>query len=247
MLRGNHPVQTKYSLSVIVPVYNEAALVFPSTAVIDDFCAQHFRDYEVLIIESGSTDETGKKCDEVARDRSHVRVIHEGARNGFGSAVRLGYRAATKDLILLTTLDLPFSLDSTLVALPHLESCDYVVSYRSADTRKWTRRIQSFVYNTLVTRVLGIRVRHVNSGFKLLRQSMVRDMPIESNGWFVDAEVLFRLHQEGFTFVEIPVALIDRAQGRSSIGAFAFLKVLAELLRFELKTVLRRHRSTLKR
>jgi glycosyltransferase involved in cell wall biosynthesis len=237
-------VETKYSLSVIVPVYNEVALVSPSTAVIDDFCAQHFRDYEVLIIESGSTDETGEKCDEVARERSHVRVIHEGARNGFGSAIRLGYRAATKDLILLTTLDLSFSLESTLVALPHLESCDYVVSYRSADTRKWTRKIQSFVYNMLITRLLGLEVRHVNSGFKLLRRSMVHDMPIESNGWFVDAEVLFRLQQAGFTFAEIPVALIDRVEGRSSVGAFAFLKVLAELVRFELKTVRRRHSST---
>ena len=52
-------MDTQYSLTVIVPVYNEASLVLPSTAVIDDFCAQHFNDYEVLIIESGSTDGTG--------------------------------------------------------------------------------------------------------------------------------------------------------------------------------------------
>lgn len=235
-------METRYSLTVIVPVYNEEALVAPSTAVIDDFCARHFRDYEVLIIESGSTDATGERCDEVARTRPHVRVIHEGARNGFGSAVRLGYRSATKDLILLTTFDLSFPLEATLDALPHLESCDYVLSYRSQDTRKWTRRIQSVIYNKLVTLVLGIRVRHVNSGFRLFRRSLVRDLPIESNGWFVDAEVLFRLHQKKLRFVEIPVPLIDRAEGRSSVGAFAFLKVMAEMVRFRRKHMFERKR-----
>jgi len=225
-------VETRHSLSVIVPVYNEVELVRPSTAVIDDFCRTHFADYEVLIIESGSTDGTGSVCDDVARERPRVRVIHEGARNGFGSAVRLGYRAATKDLVLLTTFDLPFPLDATLVALPHLASCDYVVSRRASDPRQWPRRVQSWVYNRLVRAALGLRVRHVNSGFKLFPRHLVADMPIESNGWFVDAEVLFRLQRQGLTYAEIPVELVDRSRGRSSIGRLAFVKVLGELVRF---------------
>ena len=75
-------------------------------------------------------------------------------------------------------------------------------------------------------------MRHVNSGFKLFPRHLVADMPIESNGWFVDAEVLFRLQRQGLTYAEIPVELVDRSLGRSSIGRLAFVKVLGELVRF---------------
>jgi dolichol-phosphate mannosyltransferase len=224
-------------LTVIVPVYNEAALVAPATGIVDDFCAANFDDYEVLIVESGSTDGTADACDAVAAERPRVRVIHEGARNGFGSAVRLGYGAAAKDLVLLTTLDLPFDLGATLTALPHLANYDYVLSYRSADGRRWTRRVQSFVYNKLVAWVLGLRVRHVNSGFKLFRRALVQRMPIQSTGWFIDAEVLLRLQHGGFRCTEIPVALIERSEGRSSVGAFTFVTVLRDLLRFRRDTL----------
>lgn len=220
------------SLSIIVPVYNEVGIIDCSLSAIDEFCAIHFGDYEVLVIESGSTDGSFEKCDEVARLHSRVRVIHEGARNGFGAALQLGYNHAAKDLVLLVTLDLPFPLDATLRALPLLASHDYVLSYRAKDPRAWTRRMQSAVYNFLVRMVLNLRVRHINSGFKLYHRSDLLGMPIQSRGWFIDAEILFRLQSKGLRYAEIPVELVERPSGKSSVGAFAFVDVLRELWRF---------------
>src|ERR1700687_1168006 len=102
------------SFTVIVPVYNEADLVIPSLARIDGFMRSWSADYEILVIESGSTDGSGALCDEAARTSRNVRVIHEPTRAGYGSAIRLGFANATKNLPWMVKLDVPFPPASTL-------------------------------------------------------------------------------------------------------------------------------------
>ena len=220
------------SFSVIVPVYNEAALVIPSLARIDEFMSSLTADYEILVIESGSTDGSAALCDEAALARPRIRVIHEGARAGYGSALRLGFANATRTFAWIVTLDIPFPLNAMFQALPLLESHDCVLSYRSRDPRRIGRRLQSAVYNLLLHVLLGIRARHVNSAFKVLRVDVVRKIPLRSSGWFIDAELLYRLQQRGVRCAEIGVPLIDRAAGSSTVGAGTWLGVLRETFRF---------------
>lgn len=225
-------MEKKYSISVIIPVYNEKEIIVSSVNTINDFLKQNFKDYEILIVESGSTDGSFEICDEVAKKLKPVKVIHEGARNGFGSALKVGYKNAQKDLVWLVTLDLPFPLQAVLKALPLLEKYDYVLSYRSQDNRKLARRFQSLVYNMIITTALGLKVKHVNSGFKLYRREHVASLDVMSNGWFIDAEVLFLLKEKNYSFEQIPVELIDRTEGRSSVGVFSFVSILKEMFDF---------------
>ncbi|MGH7388979.1 MAG: glycosyltransferase [Candidatus Rokuibacteriota bacterium] len=220
----------RWSVSVVIPVYNEASLIESTVLAVDAFLEQHFRDYEIVVIESGSTDGTGDICDRVARAR--VRVIHEGARNGFGSAVRLGWAHARKDLVWLVAPDVTFPLESILDALPFLDDHDCVLSYRSRDPRTAFRRLQSFVYNRLARLVLGLRVRHVNSSFKLLKRDVVARLPVRSSGWFLDTELVYRIEHEGVRYVEIPVELVERQAGRSSITPLTSVSVARELIAF---------------
>jgi glycosyltransferase involved in cell wall biosynthesis len=225
-------VDTYYSLSLIVPVYNECGLLVRSLMTIDDFLSAHFRDYEIVVIESGSTDCSGEICDDIALHNSRVKVIHEGARNGFGAALKLGYENASKDLVLLYTVDMPFSLEYVLEALPHLSRCDCVLSYRSHDNRSAYRRLQSFAYNLIVKTLLGLKFKHVNSAFKLMKRERMQDLRISSNHWFSEAELLYRLQEKHIAYTEIPVPLVDRMAGRSTVTPFTFLETLRELLRF---------------
>lgn len=225
-------MENRYSITVIIPVYNEKDIIFSSVTSINDFFITHFNDYEIIIVESGSTDGSYKLCDKVAKSDKHIKIIHEGERNGFGSAVKVGYRAAEKELILLYTLDLPFPLESVSEAIPLLDKYDYVLSYRSKDNRGMLRNIQSFVYNMLIKTVLGLKAKHANSGFKIYRRKHVVDLEIVSNGWFIDAEVLYLLKEQKYTFTQIPVKLIDRTQGRSSVGVFSFVAILKEMYIF---------------
>lgn len=226
------PLSTRYpdsSITVVMPVYNEQEALPPAVRQLDAFLAESFSDYEVLIVESGSTDGTGAACDALAEQLPHVRVLHEGARNGFGSALELGYGNATKELVWMVTSDVPFDLAALHEAMPRFAEVDVVLSYRASDPRGLFRKLQSVVYNTLVKCVLGLRVKQVNSAFKMYRREVIQKIPIISRGWFVDAEILYRIKQAGVPFCEIPVALIDRSVGKSSVGLLAFVAILREL------------------
>ena len=228
------------SFTVIVPVYNEADLVIPSLARIDGFMGSWSTDYEILVIESGSTDGSGALCDEATRKSQNVRVIHEPTRAGYGSALRLGFANTTKTFAWIVTLDVPFPLESILTAAPLLDSHDCVLSYRSADPRGIGRRFQSAIYNLLLHVLLGIRARHINSAFKVMRVSVVKEIPLRSAGWFIDAELLYRLQERGITCAEIGVPLVDRSAGASTVGLNTWVGVLREMARFWVRVRLHR-------
>jgi glycosyltransferase involved in cell wall biosynthesis len=225
--------QTPYSMSVIIPVYNEVELLSEAVHRVNAFIATHFGDYEIVIIESGSTDGTGDLTDRLASEIPRVRVIHEGGRNGFGSALKRGYKEATKDWVWFITADTPFPLESMLDAIILFPTNDCVLSYRSEDTRKnFFRKIQSVVYNTLVKTTLGLRVKHVNSAFKVFKREVIQSLPLISNGWFIDAETLYWLTKRKVKYTEIPVPLIDRTGGHSTITLSTPITLLKELRHF---------------
>jgi glycosyltransferase involved in cell wall biosynthesis len=220
------------SFTVLVPVYNEAQLVMPSLEQISVFMNSWSPDYEILVIESGSTDGSAKLCDDAASRWPRVRVIHEPSRTGYGSALRLGIANATRTFVWVVTLDLPFPLESVFAAVPLLETHDAVLSYRSSDPRGPVRKLQSVAYNLILRSLLGLRARHANSAFKVLRVSTVRAIPLTSTGWFIDAELLYRLQERGARTTTIGVPLIDRSAGSSTVRFGTWIGVLRELMRF---------------
>lgn len=221
------------SISVVVPVYNEKELVGPATERIVTFLRTHFADPEVIIVESGSTDGSGALCDEVAERLPEVRVIHEGARRGFGSALKAGFAAARRDLVTMITLDLPFPLESIAEAAQMMDRYESVLSYRSSDTRKsHFRKVQSWVFNTALRRTLGLRARHLNSALKVYRREVIQSLPLVSNGWFIDTEIIYWLENRGVRRTEIPVPLLEREVGRSSTNLATPIHILREAYRF---------------
>ncbi len=233
-------MKSLHSISAIVPIYNERAAVPSVIEQIDRFLDVHFADYEVIVVESGSTDGTGEACDALPTRLPRVRVVHEGARNGFGSAVRMGIGLASKRWVWPIVVDLPFDLDAMLTALPYMDTCSAVLSYRADDPRGLYRRVQSLVFNLLGRTLLRVRARHINSAFKVTDTALIQSFDLESRGWLIDAELIMRLEDRGISYVEIPVRLIDRTTGTSTVGPKAVAYAVRDLFRL----ALRRQRSS---
>jgi glycosyltransferase involved in cell wall biosynthesis len=220
-----------YSVSVIVPIYNEVLLVEDSLRAISRFMEENFKDYEIVVIESGSTDGSSEICDRLSGLLPNINVIHEERKSGFGSALRLGYRTASKELIWLVVVDMPFPLDTINRALPLLNEYDCVFSYRDEDDRGPVKRLRSHLYNLLVKAILKVKVRHINSAFRVFKREAIQSLPLTSTGWTLDAEVLYEVTRRNIKYAEIPVSLRDRTMGTTTITFWDPFRMIYELIR----------------
>jgi dolichol-phosphate mannosyltransferase len=226
-------MEKQFSVSVVVPVYNEALSIHNSIDEICTFMRVHFKDFEVVIIESGSYDGSDKFCDQLSNDYPEVIVYHEKSRNGFGSALKKGYKKAVKDLVWVVPVDIPFPLITILEALPFMDTFDCVLSFRLFDDRSKFRRLQSFIYNGAIKFLLDVQVKHINSAFKVFKRTMIQHLKLDSNSWFLDTEIICRLKEKKINYVEIPVKCFDRINGESKVSLLTPYLMIKEAILFK--------------
>lgn len=222
-------------LTAIVPVWNEVEAVEHGVGRLVTFLDQHFPDYEVLVIESGSKDGTAELCDALAEKMPKVRVLHEAARRGFGAALRLAFSTARGELLWIVPVDLPFPLEVLLQALPLIDRHQAVLSYRTGDQRSLFRLVQSLGFQTLTRLTLGLKTRSINSAFKLYQRNVIIDLPLHSHGWTIDAEIIYWLQHRRLAIAEIPVPVLERTHGTSTIRSMDWIRIAAELLALKRK------------
>jgi len=225
-------MSTEPSITALIPVYNEIATVSDSVRKIHHFLRSLPYSFEVLIIESGSSDGTAQACDVLSSQLPGTVVIHEGWRNGFGAALRLGFEKATKDLIWVVPVDLPYSLSTLKEGLRQIANCDAVLSVRRMDERSVFRRLQSHIYTLLCALLLRQPAYSPNAAFKLYRRSLLQELPLHSNGWFIDTEIAYRLRERNRRLGTVAIDTIERASGQSTVTALDSWRMLKQLLAF---------------
>jgi glycosyltransferase involved in cell wall biosynthesis len=219
------------SLSVVFPMFNEEAYVARAVAAARQVLEAHFEDWEIVIVDDASTDATGALADALAAADPRVRVIHAPRNRKLGGALRIGYAAATRELVFYTDADLPIDLRELprAVRLLDYQEADVVAGYRFDRTSEGLlRALYTFSYNHLVRGLFGLRVRDVNFAFKLFRRSILERFTLTSEGSFIDAEFLLRARKAGCPIIQIGLDYFPRTRGTSTLASFA---VIVEILR----------------
>jgi glycosyltransferase involved in cell wall biosynthesis len=224
-------------LSVVVPFWNEeetlTTMLDVARRALDDLVArEELGRYEIVCVDDASTDATGRLLDEVSANDARVRVVHHERNRGLGGAVRSGLRAASGDLVLYTDADLPFDLRETgrLVHVVCMYQADVLSGYR-LDRRSegFRRTLYSAIYNLLIRFSLGLRVRDVNFACKVLRRNVIDAIELESEGSFIDAELMSRADRMGFRIVQVGLDYFPRSRGVSTLSSWAtILGILRE-------------------
>lgn len=234
-------------LTVFFPMWNEEAMAATTVEAAHAVCRRlvadgDAADYEVLLIDDGSTDRTGEIVDALAADDHHVRAVHHGRNRGLGAGIKTGFAEAQGNVVLYTDADLPADLAEVRKALRLLRiyDADIVSAYRHDRTGEGTKRaVYSFAYNWLVRLVFGLRVRDVNFAFKLCRRDVLDRISLRSEGSFIDAELLIRARQEGFEIIQFGVDYFPRTRGKSTLASPATIVDMLREMR-ELSSDLRR-------
>ncbi len=223
------------SISVIIPMYNEENTARTILNHVTSFLSSYPDKWEIIIVESGSTDNTLKIVKETAADNPRIKIIHQEKREGMGSALRAGYAKSNCDFIWHVESDSPFDANNLTAALPLLENADFVAGFRIGKRESFMRWLYSFVYNRLVRILFGLRVTNVNFSFKLFRRSILEKIKLRSNGWFIDAELLVETRKHGLKIAELGIPYNQRAAGSSTVSILTPLPILKEMFIYRLK------------
>lgn len=224
------------SISVVLPMYNEEENAEKAVGSLDRVLSRAFDDYEILVVESGSTDLTREIADRLADSNPRVRVIHQINREGLGSAIRLGFANARKDFILYIDSDEPFEVAEIARVIPLLDPGRAVIGYRIGERESFKRKLFSRVYNTLVELVFRLGVRDVNFSMKLIPRARLRRLDLRADGCFYDAELLAELKRAGTPITEIGFEYKPRLHGSSSLDRLSvILNILWEMAGYLLR------------
>lgn len=218
-------------MSVVLPAFNEAGSLADVVRRVDDVLERLSQPGEIIIVNDGSTDDTGSIAERLQHELRRVRVVHHPANAGYGAAQRTGLKAATTDLVCLLPADGQVPPEELAKYLDAADSADVIVGRYSSRPDTAIRRVLSRTYVLVLYALYGLRLRNVNAP-KLYRRSQLDAVTITSHGGFADAEIVLQLHRQGRRFRQIDVACVPRATGQSSIGVAAALAALRELWAF---------------
>lgn len=221
------------SLTVFFPTFNEEANIV-QTITQTIYILQHspyIRNYEVLIIDDGSTDDTPLLAEKLSKRYSHVKVVTHQRNLGYGATLKTGLAHATKEYIFFTDADLQFDITELQNLLVHLPTYDSVIGYRAPRRDPFMRLVNARGWNILNRILFGLRIRDIDCAFKLFKHDIIQRIHLESNGAMINAEILIRLRQLRVPIKEVPVSHMPRTRG-SPTGAkpSVIVRALKEML-----------------
>lgn len=219
-------------LSLVLPARNEEAGIRQAIAEADEALAGLVEDHEILVVDDGSTDATAAIVAEEAAQRPRVRLLQHPHHGGYGAALRTGFTAARFPLVAFTDADCQFDLADLGRLLPLADRYPVVAGYRQDRQDPWRRCFLSRGYNLLTRTLLGTRVRDCDCALKVFHRDALGDILPQTDGFFVNAEMLTRARQRGLAVAEAGVRHRPRLHGTSKVSLFDVPRTLATLLPF---------------
>jgi dolichyl-phosphate beta-glucosyltransferase len=215
-------------ISIILPAFNEARRLPPSLERIFAYMDGSGDDYEVIVVDDGSTDGTGEAAAARFRQRTNFEVISYGNNRGKGYAVRYGLQHARGDRVLVSDADLSTPIEEITKMLPLMdEGFDIVIGSRAhkhAEIRQRQPIFREFsgkLFNLMVRLVVLGQFHDTQCGFKLFRRERVLSLlpHLRIDGFAFDVEILALAQSQGLRLAEMPVVWINSPSSRVRLSA----------------------------
>ena len=231
------------SLSVFFPAYNDAPSLPELIARTFAALEPNVADYEVIVINDGSWDKTAEVLEDLRRQHApHMRVVTHEQNRGYGSALRSGFAAATKDWVFYTDGDGQYD-PSELPGLLELVGSDtglvngYKLERHDPAHRIWI----GSTYNFCARLLYRIRIRDIDCDYRLIRRDLLERIHLTSTSGTICVELVRKIELTGCGVVETGVHHYPRLHGRSQFFRVrSLLRTLLELVRLWVRVVVLR-------
>jgi glycosyltransferase involved in cell wall biosynthesis len=206
-------------VTIFVPAFNEAFNIEPAVRDAVD-AASGLDDFEILIVDDGSTDGTSEIADRLARELPRVRVIHHPHNQGIGATYRTALDAARMEYITWTGGDGELPRESLREILNAVGSASVLVPYYgNPDPRPFYRKILTWVSTQQVNLMFGFRLRYYQ-GPAVMPTQVARNQPPLTNGFYFATERVVYALSDGNSWREVPFHAANRATGQSKAVSF---------------------------
>ena len=209
-------------LSVFFPAYNDSGTIASLVIRAVQVARTLTPDFEVLVINDGSSDATPMILDELASVYpGRVRIVHHQKNRGYGGALRSGFANATKELVFYTDGDAQYDpAEMALLWEKMTADVEWVNGYKISRSDPLHRIVIGRVYHHIVKLLFGFRVRDVDCDFRLIRRSVFDKVQLEKNSGVICLEMMKKFHDAKFRVAEVPVHHFHRAYGKSQFFNF---------------------------
>jgi len=223
-------------ISVTLPAYNEAENIEALSDEIRGYFEAKRMPYEIIIVNDGSADDTGKIADALAARHKTITVIHHSPNKGYGRSLLDGFKASRYEYLFFTDADRQFKIESLDEFIPHARDgkVDMIIGYRIDRQDPLMRKFLSGCFNLLIRILFSLKVRDIDCAFKLFKKKSFEALGIQSSDFLFNAEMLAKAQEKRFSIREIGVRHFPRAMGTSTVSSkhiFLTLKCLYALYR----------------
>lgn len=180
------------------------------------------------MVDDCSSDGSREILLELEKKVPQLKLIFHNENKGYGSALRSGFRAATKDLIFYTDGDAQYDVGELLLLLERLDNnVDIVNGYKIKRSDPLHRIIIGLIYQHIMRLVFWLPIKDPDCDFRLIRKKAFESVELNSNTGTITIEMVKKFQNAGFNFVETGVSHFFRAYGKSQF--FNFYRILRTL------------------
>ena len=213
------------NLTLVIPMYNESAIVADTMKTVERWLASNFPDSEAIFVNDGSTDDTKIAAEKALPECPHIRLGGYEKNRGKGFAVKTGMLEGRGDIIAFTDCDLAYGLDIVADFYKANQTCDIVIGSRPLHPEGYAgytplRKLMSKSYLRLVKIAAGFPWSDSQSGIKSFTAAAAKkvfgDPDFQTDGFSFDLEALMIAKREGLSVREMPAKIINHRESHIS-------------------------------
>jgi len=235
------------SISAFFPAFNDAENLRVQIPRTFETLQQVTTDFEVIVVDHGSTDTTSTVLDSLRRQFPSLRMVRHPHNLGYGAALQSGFSNSIKELIFYTDGDCQYDVRELERLLEKLSSdVDVVTGFKIKRADSAHRTIVGKLYHRVVKIFFRLRVKDVDCDFRLIRRRVMEAISLTSRTGAICVDLMCQIERSGYRVVEVPVNHYPRLHGRSQffrVGPVA--RMVVDIFRLWVQLILlKRNRST---
>lgn len=204
------------NLSVFFPLFNEEGNVENTVDKAVKVLEELKLDYEIILVNDGSKDNTGKVIDRLAQENPHIRAIHHNKNLGYGEALKSGFYSAKYDTIVYTDGDGQFDFSEINKFLEKLSNYDLIIGYRIKRRDPFFRILFKQGWKLSLLAFFRLTLKDVDCGFKMIKKEVLEKIPKlkSTRGAMINAELAIKAKKAGFKIGQVGVNHYPRLSGK---------------------------------